>query len=273
MRNISYIRQYKQPVPMHNLRILIIAILFGVIFTACKKSSKDNTDVTFVNNVSKDVTVDIYSNIEDYTSNANVFLRKVLQPGEKSILPGNTFKTGQTYYMDWYTDDYYYTNWFNDTYSVGNTSVAIKPVTNNNTYYCNPEFQGTGRITFLNKTASSTVWRAVGAYTEGSSGYIAHWNDLNANEQYREVTVSKNFTAQYNYKDASGNIVTNQLSFMVHNSKDAYIEFMGADGKSQGYISAGRLPTSTKPEYASTATDSVMAYLPNSDLYFLMVRE
>ncbi len=254
-------------------RLAIAAILACTFITACKKSDKDGTDVTFLNNVNQNVTLDIYPSIEDYTGNSNVFLRKVLQPGEKAILPGNTFKSGQTYYMDWYTDDYYYSNWFNDDYSVGNTKVGIKPVANNNTYYCNPEFQGANRTTFLKKNASLTEWKAVGAYAESSAGYVPHWNDLDANGQYRVVTVNKNFTAQYKYKDASGSVVTDELVFMVHNSKDAYIEFMGSGNTSKGSMVGGRLPTSTKPNYASSAADSIMAYLPNSDYYFLMVRQ
>ena len=258
---------------MHNIRIAIAAILFFSAIAACKKDDKDYSDVTFVNNVSKEVTLDIYDAADKYASSTGVFLRKTLQPGEKAILPGNTFAKNQTYYMDWYTDDYYYTNWFNDNYSVGNTQVAIKPVTGNNTYYVNPQFQGNSRIVFMNKTGTSSTWRAVGAYAEYQGGYVPHWTDLDANGQYREVIVNKDFIAKYNYKDNSGNVITEDLAFKVHNSKDAYIEFMTADNKSLGSMIAGRLATSSKPNYTSTATDSVMAYLPNSDYYFLMVRQ
>jgi hypothetical protein len=257
---------------MQRFYILFFVLALTCLFLdSCRKKEKDNTEVTFVNSVNAQVTLDIYKNATDYSNAAPVMLRKSLQPNESTILPGSTFAAGQTYYMDWYTDDYRYNNWFNDNYSQGQVQVAFKPVAGNNTYYLRPQFKNINRIVYLNKTANSTKWKAIGAYTK-STEYIAMWSLLPEHERFRELTLKKGFTASYDYKNTSGTVVTDQLDFFVHNSERAYIEFV-KNGQTEGQMISGELPTGTPPNYTSTATDTIMALLPNSDYYFMMVRQ
>jgi hypothetical protein len=259
---------------MYQSRITILTILLFVMTAgSCKKEDKDNTDVTFTNNLSEKVTLDIYASEEDYASGNNRLLRKTLNAQENTVLPGNTFKTGQTYYMDWYSDKYYYHNWFNDNYPVGKSKVMFKPVPGNNTYYFNHESSGGARAVFLQDNKTSSRWTAVTAFTHSSStGYIDYWSQLSADERYREVTVNKNFKVLYSHKDNTGKLLNDEISFMVHNTKEPYIEMMDASSQSAGSLILGSLPSADGSEHISESQDSLMALFPDSDFYFLMVR-
>src|SRR5688572_20985842 len=85
---------------MHTVRLHILCLSFLAIAAgSCKKDPKDNTEVTFTNQTSEKVTLDIYVSENDYGSNSNVMLRKVLSPNENTLLPGSTFNSGGTFYM------------------------------------------------------------------------------------------------------------------------------------------------------------------------------
>lgn len=249
--------------------LAVICLLMG----SCKKEGKDNTEVSFTNQLSEKVTLDIYVSADDYAKSNNVMLRKVLAPNENTTLPGNTFANGTTYYMDWYSDNFYYNNWFNDTYPVGTSRVTFKPVPGNNTYYIKQEFAGSARSIYLANNAASSKWSTVNVYAYSkNTGYVSHWQNLTPQEKYREVTVNKNFTVIYNHQNESGKIITDMIDFKVHNSKEAYIELMDANMQTVGYMITGKLPASDGSEYISNSPDSVMALFPDSDFLFLMVR-
>jgi len=248
--------------------------LFLLLATGCRKDGKDLTEVTFTNQTGEAVVLDIYPTPGDYGNNTNRTTRQTIAAYDKLVLPGSTFSKGQKYYMDWYSKDHYYSNWYNDKFKNDISYVVIEPVAGNNTYYMTPTFLGTKQAVFLDTFETKTQWKAVDVFQySASTGYVSVWNLTPANDQYKEVTINKNFTASYTYKDQYGNLKNEVLDFKVHESKDAYIEFMDANGNSLGSMLAGRLPTSTLPDYRSESVDSVLALLPYSEIYYLMVKQ
>lgn len=256
------------------MKNVIAALLCATVFISCKKKTTDNTDVTIVNRIDKSVTVSIYPTMDDYNNTTNVVVRKVIPANSNEIISANTLAAGKTYYMDWHTDNYYQTNWFNDKYPQAGAQVAITPVPGNNTYYTEPSFAGNARTIYLAKSGSSSRWHAVNAYMYSqSTGYVSFWSSLSANERFQEVTIHKNFIADYNHKNASGTTVTDYLPFKVMRTEDAYIEFKASGDSSLGQMVSGMLPTAAAPSYKSSSKDTVLALLPNSDYYFMMVRD
>lgn len=258
---------------MSRSRSVLLILLSVMLAYGCKKKD-DNTDVTFVNRTGEDITLDIYSSFDDYALNANLHSRKVVKANENLIMPGNSFSSGRTYYMDWYSENYYRNNWLNDNYSNGNNRVAFLPESGNNTYYFEDSYQGKSRTAFLSNNKSATSWIAVGAYLyHSSTGYSNQWPGLNDNERFRKITVNKNFTANYQFKDNSGAEQSQTISFLVQQSVVPYIEFKAEDGRILGNMTGGKLPTASPPDYESTSTDTVTALFPNSDYIFLMVKQ
>lgn len=255
-------------------KIYALALGALIAFSGCsKKEGKDNTALTFNNRVNKDVVLSVYRSMGDYGNNVNPLVRKVLKGGTVTTIPASEIPLGKTYYMDWHTDDYYYSNWFNDMYPQNGAQVAFLPSEGNNTYFIESTFTGYARQAFLKTDDLSSKWRAVDAYlVSASTGYVSFWGSMSEAEKYKELTVHKNFTADFTYRNGSGQTTTDKLNFKVHRLNDPYIEFMSAEGASLGYISAGKLPTGTPPEYRAETRDTMMALFPNSDYYFMMVR-
>lgn len=259
---------------MHRL-LTIFTGLFILLLSlgSCKKKSNDYTDVTFVNQLDKKVTLDIYRSMDDYNAGTPVLLRKTLAANEKLILPGNTFTAGAAYYMDWYTDDLYRSNWFNDNYAQPGAQVMFTPRVGSNTYNISKGLQGNNRAAYLNG-GSNTSWVAIDAYSySAATGYISYWSHFSNFEKYHQIKINKNFIANYSYRDTTGKTITTDLAFKVQNSEDPYIEFMDNGGSSLGSMFGGKLPTSTPPDYTSHAVDTVLALFPNSPYYFMMVRQ
>lgn len=260
---------------MNLQRLTALAVAVVIFGSSCKKEKNENRDVTFANQLSEKVTLDIYSSEKDYAANGNVVLRKVLPAGENTIIPGSTFADGATYYMDWYSDDYYYHNWFNDALPANtNSQVAFKPEPGNNTYYMQPMASGNARKTFLPGESVSSKWTAVNVYLYSkNTGYVSYWQQLTSQERFREITVNKDFKGTYRHQDSSGSILTETMDFMVHNSKEAYIEFRDVNKQILGSAVAGRLPSEDGTEYISSSTDSVMIQFPDKEsFYFLMTK-
>lgn len=254
--------------------VTLVLLIIASLVSACKKKEKDNTDVTFVNRIDKTITLDLYPSAQDYAGNTNMTERIILLPGENKVIPGSTFSKGKTYYMDWYSEDFYYNNWYNDDYPVTGLRVRIKPEPGNNTYYIDPSLRGNGRNAFLKGPGNSSDWISIGAFLYSSSfGYTNEWNTLTQNERYRRISISKGFTAEYQRRNAAGDIITENLSFMVQQTEVPYLEFKDAAGQGAGNMTGGKLPTGTAPDYKSNATDTLMALFPDNEYIFMMVRQ
>lgn len=253
---------------MKKYKVALLALTAYLALAAgCKK---DRTkDYNFTNNINKVVTLDIYTSADDYTTNTNLMLRKTLQPNQTTTLPASTFKSGGTYYMDYYTDDFAYNNWFNLNFPADGTTPVIHPSSSNTAFYIKPDYHNANRTAFLNGTQTSTSWVAIGAYLEDNSGFVDEWPSLGSNAQYRQLVIRKDFNAIYSYKDASGNIQTDTMGFLVHNAKIPYLEFINAAGVNQGSMIGNNFPGNPN----GTSTDSMMVLLPNSEMYFLMIKQ
>lgn len=247
--------------------ILSALLVYFTLLTGCKKDTVRDYSIT--NNINKVVTLDIYTSAVDYANNSNLVMRKTLQPNETTTLAASTFKSGSTYYMDYYTDDFGYNNWFNLNFPADGTTPVFHPSSSNTAFYVKPDYHNANRAAFLNGNQTSTTWVAIGAYLEDNNGYVDEWASLGSNGQYRQLTIRKDFNAIYSYKDASGNTQADTLSFLVHNANVPYLEFINGAGVNQGSMIGSQFPD--KP--SGTSTDSMMVLLPNSEMYFLMVRQ
>ena len=244
-----------------------------ILFSACRKKGNDHSDVTFINQVSKTVTLDIYGTADDYYNNTNRMIRKTPQPNEKLVFTKADLPPGKTYWADWYDDQKYYNNWFNDDNRPADAFVSFKPIPGANTYYLRPSLKGKAQFIFLADSNKSS-WVAVHAFTGNKNeGYVSYWDQLSANDQVRSVIVRKNFTLDYNYLDANGATASDTYPFKVHNTENAYIEFITDDVNKVGALESGFMPLSTKPDYATDSKDTIMATLPGSELRFMMVRQ
>ena len=255
--------------------VALAVVLFAAMATGCKKDPKDNTPVTFANRIDRPLTLDIYSSEEDYASNTNRIEQITIPANSSKTLPGSMFTSGRTYYMDWYSDDYYYNNWYNDDYPViGPPRVRISPEPGDNTYYLDPGYKGQARNAFLEGAGTESTWISIGAFLYSATfGYTNESNTLTPNELYRRVTIRKNFNAEYTRKDTTGNMVTENITFMVQQSEVPYIEFKDASGVAAGNMTGGKLPTGTPPDYKSNSADTVMALFPDNEYMFMMVRQ
>lgn len=252
---------------------VLLLMLCGTTWIGCKKEN-DKDAVTIVNRLDRAVTFDLYASKEDYAGSSNLLLRTEIAANKNLTIPGNTFKAGGTYYMDWYSEDYYHNNWYNDDYPVIGERVRIAPKAGANTYYLEPGYKGNSRIAFLAGGGTTTSWIAIGAYLySASTGYSDRWNLIPVNERYRQITINKDFTANYMRRNEAGAITTENLAFMVHQASVPYIEFKTIDGISAGSMTGGKLPTAPAPDYASNSVDTVLALFPDNDVFFLMVRQ
>ncbi|MBS1771329.1 MAG: hypothetical protein JST82_00625 [Bacteroidetes bacterium] len=255
-------------------KTIVIVLSLLVVLGSCKKKSSDAPRVSFNNRLDKQVTLSVYASMTDYANGTNAVLRKSVKAGEIASFEDVKFTAGKTYYMDWFTDDFYRNNWYNDAYPEPGTRVAFTPATGDNSYYLDPSFAGNSRMVFLADNDVSSSWHAINAYMySASTGYVSFWSSLSESDRFKQVKVYKGFNADFNYKDATGKLANSSLNFKVQHSQNGYIEFMGADGKSLGYMMSGMLPTGAAPDYYSAAKDTVMALLPNSDYYYMMIRD
>lgn len=256
--------------------LLVTAVMLLMIGgSGCKKQSLDKTTVTIVNRLDVPVTMDLYASEDDYASSSNIIERYEIEAGKQLKIGAEIFENADVYHMDWYSADYYYNNWYNDDYPVNGSRVRISPEPGDNTYYLEPGYKGKARNSFIGGNELQSSWIAIGAflYTD-VNGYTNEWSTIADHERFRRIIVKKGFSAEYQRRDKDGNTITEMLPFMVHQSEDAFIEFKTADGVAAGQMLGGKLPVgTTPPDYASNATDTVMALFPDNEYLFLMVKQ
>lgn len=253
--------------------ILLVALLS---LQACKKKKFEREKITIVNQLGVGAMVEIYSNEADYANATNPIASKYIPADEVYEIDGGTFTEGNTYYMDWYSDDYYYSNWYNDDFPIsGKQRVRISPSASGaRVYYMEQNQKGFNRSAFLKGNSNKTNWIAVDAYLySASTGYLSQWSNLTQAERYRTITINKDFTANYNRRGANGNPIAKDLEFIVHEANVPYIEFISMQGLTAGSMTGGELPTAPPPDYKSSSLDTVMALFPDNDVYFMMVRQ
>lgn len=253
---------------------LYSCLLAALVLTGCKKE-RDETDVTYGNNTPDAITLNIYPNMNAYGSGDNISYSAQIPGLDKVVIPGKTFAQGLTYYAEWYSKDFLYNNWFNDKYPGGAGRVAITPRVGANSYIASGSDKNYNRKVFLNgDSVTATSWVAVDAYQYSAvTGYVSVWYGLENWERKQDITVRKNFTASYSYKDEYGNDKAMDMEFRVLNAPHSFIEFFNDGGTNLGSMTGGILPTAPAPDYASKSVDTIMALLPGSELKFMMVKQ
>ena len=145
--------------------------LLLLITVGCKKNGDSNqTTYGFGNATGSPVTLDIYGSNADYVTNANALYRyKLDKGGYKDVLLTN----GNSYYFDWYTDDYRYNNW-SIFYGLDSSYYKIIGGDDPSSFSLGSDYEDgedTVRSVLLNGNGISSTWSgvAVGLGTTGNS--------------------------------------------------------------------------------------------------------
>ena len=217
----------------------------------------------FANNLTTSVRVNIYKNVNDYNSDNNLFITLHIPSGTLNKIPFTSLDTNATYYVDWYSDDYLNTNWLTFSSNPG----RMTPRRNDTLFpILTPPHFGLYRPVVLSGYKTQSSWKAYDAY---DYSHINIWGAISANTQYRMLSLNKDMTAVYTYKDASGNVVTQNFSYDFAYPADNYVHayFSPASSNIDSFdnrsslIASGPLP----------ARDTIV--LRCNDGYFMMAKQ
>jgi hypothetical protein len=233
------------------------AIILCLAFFGCNKDNKNllnpvpapvrppgYRNYVIANNLATTIRVNIYKKIADYNTNSNLFATCHLPPGSVYKIAFSSLDTTATYYVDWFSDDYLSTNWL----TFAGAPSTMTPRSNDTLFQAlTPLHTGMYRPVVLSGYTSQTTWKAYDAY---DYSYVNIWGALTANSQYRTLVLNKNMTAVYNYKDASGNVKTEDYTFSFNYPGGLYIHgSFSPSGSSidsfdnrSGLIASGPLP-------------------------------
>ncbi|MGN6567523.1 MAG: hypothetical protein ACTHJ0_06210 [Flavipsychrobacter sp.] len=169
------------------------------------------------NNLSTTVRVNIYKKVADYNTNSNLFMTCHLPGGSAYKISFNNLDTTATYYVDWFSDDYSNTNWL----TFASNPSTMTPRSNDTVFLIQPPpHNGAYRSVVLSGYSYQTKWKAYDAY---DYSYLNIWGAITANSQYRTLELNKDMTAVYTYKDAAGNIKTENYTFSFDYTGGMYI--------------------------------------------------
>lgn len=251
---------------------LVLAACVGILslISACRKTPKaDPHESVFVNQHNESIFVRVYDGLENYVNSGEPVWETQLGPLDKVHVSPEDLPTGKTYYIDWFSEDYTLHNWYNsqDLYP------QIRPEPGANSFDISRDLKGAARLTFLNGSGKTTRWKAVDKLLFSSThGFVSYWDTATVQDRHRFVDVSKDFKAQYRYREDTGGEKTKLMDIIVHPNAVPLLEFVGDGGEMLGSMIGGRLPSGTGPDYYSASTDSVLALFSDSEFYYLMVK-
>ncbi len=255
------------------LKALVIMAFTGIlgITAGCKKTeAPDPHESVFVNQNEVPIHLRVYGSFEDYVHAGPPVWETRMEPLGKVQVPAASLPTGKTYYIDWFSEDYSIHNWFN---SQG-LFPTIHPNPTENFYDLSRNLRGPARLTFLHGSGNASRWRAVDKLLFSSSlGFVSYWDSATVMDKNRIVDVRKDFTATYRFVNDQLKPDSLNLNIIVYRSETAYIEFQNEVGENMGSMIGGRLPSGQAPDYTVHSTDSLLALFPDSEFYYLMVRD
>lgn len=117
------------------MKRLLILFLSALTFAACKKDDTDaNQTFTLKNQLNSPVKIDIYPGEENYKLGTNAVYDIKLESGASTTIPSGMLIKGNSYYVDWYTDDYKVTNWWKEKENDESDGAIIFNTAKTNTY-------------------------------------------------------------------------------------------------------------------------------------------
>lgn len=196
---------------MNNRFVWFVTAAF-IMLSACNKQDTTHYHGKIKNALSARVNLNFYKTKEDYNNSTNPVLTTTIAPQESFDIPAD-WTGGDTYYLDWYTDDYLYSNWGGNSplFNVPNITPEMDPAL---TIYA--EVNNARKVCLKNNEQQST-WKAIDAFY-GSSV----WSTLNDNEKYRMVVLKKDLTGTYSYKNAAGDIIQLPFTYFASSSSVYY---------------------------------------------------
>lgn len=202
---------------------IVVALIALLAFCSCSKTATQANDYSFENLSDKIVNIDVYPTQADYFNNTNLLIHGTAKVRGYYIIPLSTFKTGQVYFVDIYSDDYLYNNWFWSNITLRDTFLPSQSDYDyiiEHTQYSDPS-----RLIWINGAGPTTLWKAFNSYNYTGGSYISTWSTLNAAQQNMQIVLHKSSfgsvtngtgldtTMKYNaFYDQASNIST--LSFL-----------------------------------------------------------
>ncbi|MEI8278696.1 MAG: hypothetical protein WCG87_02965 [Bacteroidota bacterium] len=241
--------------------------------TSPTSSTPTPTTYTFHNVLGASVHIDLYRDTTSYKAGTGAFKSFDLTGGTSQTVALSDLP--DTTYIDWYSADNLLTNWSFGLYDykpfmpyfVKNTGNTV---TWDDTY--------TGPSTLVRATClgghTSTTWKAFGGFIDSAKGNgiatipIRQWSDtphFTMDMRYRMITLNKDFTATYSFKDNSGNIQTRNYGYRTSYYKQsiAYVYFFnqanGAMLKDTFYTAT--YTDSPRPDSIQVRIDSVGVFM------------
>lgn len=254
---------------LRRLSFLALIVLICFLGNGCKKSGNDGGYIyTITNRSNKAVNIHIYNSLNDYNNATNIYYKGVVASGNTLSLPYSQFVKGQTYYIDWFTDDFLYTNWFWTNVTVI-SSMALDQ--NYSNFVIDASQQSDpSRSIWMNGLNAQTVWKAVDAYSFYGGLYTSVWSSLPAAKQNVQLTLYKSFAAELTYTDNSNLAIDTVIRYRANYDTAAHVTLFGTDFTTIGTL-AGNFNPAT---FAFNGNKAVMlAYLPATGYYYQMVRQ
>ena len=258
-----------------------VCLLCVVVFaSSCYKPDKPTsttptpTSYTFTNLQGLSVHIDLYNNRAAYTAGTGAF--KSFDVASKATMTVALSELSDTTFIDWYSSDYTMTNWlfgqYDYQFSVPYFVKNIKNTLSWDNHYPGPATLLRG--TCLNG-GTSTNWSAVGGFIDSAKGAVVpggftikYWSDDSTkfpnNWKYRKITLRRDFTATYTFKDRFGNLQTRDYNYRhgyTNNTNIGYLFFYNKSNNAMVKDSFYNVPmndtTKANSSYIRCRIDSV----------------
>jgi hypothetical protein len=220
------------------------ALCFLVLFmAACTKPHEQITEstYTFTNQTGQRVTLDLYPTKTDYGKNTNRLQRLVLGPDSSDKLKLNV---GQSYWVDWYTDDYAYNNWNLNSNEVG-LRQELKVADIDDTRTLSGGYKDTTRSIMLNGSGTSSTWKGIVSASTGADGIHV-------------FVFQKDLTLIHTFTNTAGQTSTEQLTYRIYSiSRDFYTTYYFSFSMDRNGIAVYRGSCNLKNMFPTTGRDSL----------------
>jgi len=254
---------------MNPSRLLLSVLASLLLLFSCSKSNLNGFNYNFENLTNKPINLNIYSALSDYNNSANVYIKARMEVRGYYSIPVDKFAKGQTYYVDWYSDDLLYTNWY---WSNITLRTAFRPTGTDYEYLVNTvQFSDPSRNIWMNGLGFQTTWKAIDAYNYSTHASI--WSQLTSSQQNVHIVLNKDFSAHLIYENTSNQTIDSILIY--HPNYDtinhlSVITLLGSASDS----SVGTLNSNFAPSTFTFNGDNntMLAYIKNSG-YYQMVRQ
>jgi hypothetical protein len=192
----------------------IILCLFGVTASCHTDNALHGFDYNFVNLTNKPINIKIYTSLNDYNNQTNVYLQGRVNIKQYFYIPVGKFVVGSTYYVDWYSDDYLYNNWYWSNISLRN---AFSPSEKDYEFLINTvQWPDPSRRIWMKDSANQSRWVANDAYTFNGSIYSSIWSSMAWNMQNVSLSLNRDYTAHLLVLNSANQTIDSSLTYRAN---------------------------------------------------------